>query len=400
MDFIYSAKNQKGAEVTGKISAQNNKQALEMLKNQGLFVLKLDSGKSQIPLGNISFRKKISLKDKIIFTKELAMMVRGGLALIEALNALEEQTENPSFKEAIAKIIDDVRGGMALSKAMAKFPKIFPRLYIAVTESGEKSGKLDQVLDRLADQLQKDYDLITKVKSAITYPIVIVCALIGVVILMLVFVVPKLKDIFSEMGVALPITTRILLGTSDFIVRFWYIVIVLIVGIYFAIRFWARSPKGGMTWDRFKIRMPIFGQLARKIYMARFTRTMATLVASGLPMLEIIDTVKEVVGNKVYKVAFEGISKDVESGVTLSKALKKQKIFPPMIYQMVSVGERSGKIDDVLLNIANFYDKEVEASTSNLASLIEPILILIIGAGVGLAIASIIMPIYSLVNVI
>jgi len=399
MDFTYLAKNQKGAQVTGKISAQNNKQAIEMLKSQGLFVLKLDSS-SHMQLGNISFRKKVSLKDKIIFTKELAMMVRGGLALVEALNALEEQTENQNFKEAIGKITEDVRGGTALSKAMSKYPKIFPGLYIAVTESGEKSGKLDQVLDRLADQLQKDYDLITKVKSAITYPIVIVCALFGVVILMLVFVVPKLKDIFSEMGVALPITTRILLGTSDFVVRFWYIVIALIVGIYFAIRFWARSPKGGLAWDRFKIRMPIFGQLARKIYMARFTRTMATLVASGLPMLEIIDTVKEVVGNQVFKIAFEGISKDVESGVTLSKALKKQRIFPPMIYQMVSVGERSGKIDDVLLNIANFYDKEVEASTSNLASLIEPILILIIGAGVGLAIASIIMPIYSLVNVI
>jgi len=400
MDFIYTAKNQKGKEVFGKITAQSDKQAIEMLKSQGLFVLKLDRGGGQKQLGNISFRKKVSLKDKIIFTKELAMMIRGGLALVEALGALEEQTENPNFKETIAKITDDVRGGMALSQAMAKYPKIFPRLYIAVTESGEKTGKLDQVLDRLADQLQKDYDLISKIKSAITYPIVIVCALLGVVILMLIFVVPKLKDIFSEMGVALPITTRILLGTSDFIVRFWYIVIIIIAGSYFAIRYWARTPKGGLTWDRFKIRMPIFGQLARKIYMARFTRTMATLVASGLPMLEIIDTVKEIVGNKVYMIAFEGISKDVESGVTLSMALKKHRIFPPMIYQMVSVGERSGKVDAVLINIANFYDKEVEASTSSLASLIEPILILIIGAGVGLAIASIIMPIYGLVNVI
>lgn len=401
MEFIYTAKTDKNEVSSGKIQAQNEKQAINSLQKQGLFVLELKTEHQESTQKiSFSFRKKVSLKDKIIFTKQLSMMVKGGLPLVEALNALKEQTENQVFREAIIQITDEVRGGIALSKALEKHPKIFPKLYVSVTASGEQSGKLDQVLERLADQLQKDYDLITKVKAAITYPIVIVCALLGVVVLMLVFVVPQLKGIFSEMGVQLPIFTRILLGTSDFVIRFWYIVIIVITGLYLAIRYWGKTPRGRLSIDKFKITMPIFGQLSRKIYMARFTRTMATLVSSGLPMLRILETVKEVVGNQVYKMAFEGISQDVESGVTLSVALRKQKIFPPMISQMVAVGEKSGKIDEILLHLANFYDKEVDASTSALASMIEPILIVIIGAGVGAAIAAVILPIYSLVNVI
>lgn len=401
MEFTYLAKNQKGEQSSGTISAENEKQALEMLSKQGLFILDIKGGQSDQKTGfNISLKKKISLKDKIVFTNQLAIMIRGGLPLVEALESLKEQTEKPQFVAAINEITEDVRGGMALSKAFSKHPKIFPELYVSVTASGERSGKLDDVLERLAEQLQKDYDLMTKVKTAVTYPIVIVTALIGVVIMMLVFVVPKMKTIFDEMGVALPLPTRILLGISDYTVRYWYIVIIVIVGLVLAIRFWAKTPKGSLILDTWKIKIPLFGTLVKKIYLARFARTTATLIASGLPMLEIIATDKSVVGNKFYQPIFEQISNDVESGVPLSAALKKHKIFPVMISQMVSVGEKSGKIDQILLQLADFYDKEVEATTSTLASLIEPILILVIGAGMGVAIISVIMPIYSLVNVI
>jgi len=269
-----------------------------------------------------------------------------------------------------------------------------------VTASGEKSGKLDDSLQRLAEQLQKDYDLISKIKTAVSYPIVIVIALVGVMALMLIFVVPKLKKIFDEMGVQLPLITRIILGLSNFAVHFWYIVIVVIAGLIIGIRYWSRTPAGGAAWDKFKIKMPIFGILTQKIYIARFARTTATLVASGLPMLEILATVKQVIGNRYYKPYFNLISQDVENGSTLSVALRKQKIFPVMIPQLISVGERSGKVDDILYQIADFYDKEVEASTASLASMIEPVLIIVIGAGIGVAIASVILPIYSLVNVI
>jgi len=404
MDFNYKAKNHAGAESQGIVSAETEKQAIEILSKQGLFVLDIKHGhaqKTNTGKGlNFTFKKKVSLKDKIIFTNQLSIMIKTGLPLIEALGALKEQTENPTFVQAITEITEDVRGGTALSVALAKHPDIFPQLYISVTASGEKSGKLDVVLERLADQLQKDYDLITKVKSAITYPIVIVCALVGVVVMMLVYVVPKMKSIFDEMGIALPLPTRILLSISDFTVNYWYIVLLIIIGIVIGINYWAKTPRGNLAIDTFKIKVPLFGPLTKKIYLARFSRTTATLIASGLPMLDIISTDKTVVGNKYYDPVFDQILKDVESGIPLSLALKKHKIFPVMISQMISVGEKSGKIDQILSQLSGFYDKEVEATTSNMASLIEPILILIIGAGMGLAIISVIMPIYSLVNVI
>lgn len=400
MDFIYKGKNRDNQELHGKITAENEKRALEMLSKQEIYVLEITQEQSTSFLKGSFFKKKVSLKDKIIFTKQLAIMIKGGLPLIEALNALKEQTENQEFMKTIVTITDDVRGGMALSKAFSKHPKTFSDLYVAVTVSGERSGKLDDVLERLAEQLQKDYDLITQVKSAITYPIVIVCALIGVVVLMLVFVVPKMKTIFDEMGVALPLPTRILLNTSGFVVQYWYIVIAATVGMVIFVRYWSKTARGGVYLDKVKVKVPIFGSLVKKIYLARFTRTTATLVASGLPMLEIIETIKTVVGNKYYLPFFNQISKDVESGIPLSAAMKKVKIFPVMVAQMISVGEKSGKIDEILIQLATFYDKEVAASTSSLASLIEPILIIIIGIGMGLAIISVIMPIYSLVNVI
>jgi type IV pilus assembly protein PilC len=398
MEFSYKAKSRDGALKQGIITANNEEEVAASLQKQGLFVLNITGEKKG---GfHISFKKKINLKDKIIFTRQLAIMIQGGLPLVSAIQALQEQTENKVFIKAISEIRVDVRGGMSLSKALAKHKDIFPDFYIAVITSGEKSGKLDKVLVTLADQLQKDYDLMSKVKAAVTYPIVIVFALVLMLILMLVFVVPKLKVIFDQMGASLPLPTRVLLGTSSFMVNYWYVVIILLVLIYFAAKKWGRTNYGGLFIDKFKIKVPIFGVLVRKIYLARFSRTTATLVSSGLPMLEIIATDKRVIDNQYFDPIFDALKTDIESGVALSVALRKHKDFPVMISQMVSVGEKSGKIDEILLQLADFYDKEVEVMTSQLASLIEPLLILIIGGGIGLAIASVILPIYSLVNVI
>ncbi len=397
MEYIYHAKTKDGQMTEGTITAENEAAVLDELHKMSLFIVNV---KPVDPKGMSFFKKKVSLKDKIIFTKQLSIMIKGGLPLVEAIEVLQQQSENLTFKEAISKIRVDVRGGMALSKALTKHEKIFPNFYIAVVASGEKSGKLDKVLESLAVQLQKDYDLISKVKSAITYPIVIVCALVGVMVLMLVFVVPQLKSIFDQMGVVLPLPTRLLLAVSYILTHYWYIVIVVIAGLYFAFKSWGRSSAGGLMVDTLKIRMPIFGPLVKKIYLARFARTTATLISSGVSMLDVLSTDKEVISNHYFDPIFNTIGKDIENGAALSKAIKKHKIFPLMIAQMISVGERSGKIDDILFELADFYDKEVEATTANMASLIEPILIILIGGGIGMAIASVILPIYSLVNVI
>lgn len=405
MKYSYSCKNKEGKIIDGSIDARSEAEAAKALQGQGLFVLEMKKMGGPLPaIGKPMdiplISNRVALKDKIIFTQQLAMMIKAGLPLIDAFAALQEQTENKYFAKTIGEVAAEVKGGKPLSETLAKYPKIFNKLYISIVRSGEKSGKLDEVLERLSDQLQKDYELISKIKAAVTYPIVVIVALIGIVFLMLIFVVPQLKEIFRDLGAELPLTTRIVLGISDFIINYWYVLIALILILVFGIRLWAKTPSGELRWDNFKLKVPLIGPLIRKIYMARFARTMGTLVASGLPMLEIIETVGGIINNRIYQDSFKRISKDIENGLQLSNSLRKQKIFLPMIYHLVAVGEKSGKLDYVLLSMADFFDKEVETTTGNLATLVEPILIILIGAGVGFVVASVIMPIYSLVNTI
>lgn len=405
MKYIYTTKNQSGQVQKGNIEAQSEQQAAKTLQENKLYIL--DIKEEGITLPNITKKFKIpflggkvGIKDKIIFTQQLAMMIKSGLPLVDAFKALEEQTENKYFQKVIADIAKEIKGGKPFSEIISRYPKIFSEFYVAIIRSGEKSGKLDDVLKRLADQLEKDYELMTKIKAASTYPVLVVCALVGIVILMMIFVIPQLKKIFTDMGVELPLVTRVILGTSDILVNYWYIFIILILGFIFGVRFMVQMPRGRLLWDKFKLKVPLIGPITKKIYMSRFCRTTGTLVASGLPILNIIETVKGVIDNRVYQDAFGKISNDLESGIQLSETLKKQKIFPAMIYHLVAVGEKSGKMDYVLLSMADFFDKEIETSTNSLATLIEPLLIIIVGAGVGLVVAAVIMPIYSLVNVI
>lgn len=404
MNYSYTCKSADGKIETGIIDAPNENAAAKLLSEKALFVIDLhkESSPENAAAGiHLPFLgKKVSIKDKIIFTKQLSMMTKAGLPLIDAFAALQEQTENKYFAQIVGEIIKDVKGGKPLSESLAKYPKVFNNLYTATVASGEKSGKLDEVLERLSDQLQKDYDLISKIKSAVSYPIIVVGALIGIMILMFIFVIPKLKMVFADMGATLPLITRIILGISDVLINYWYIFVIIILALYFGLKTWSKTKNGRLSIDRMLLKIPMVGGLMKEIYMTRFARTMGTLIASGLPMLDILETVKHVINNQVYKNAFANISSEIESGVPLSEALKKQKIFPAMIYHLVSVGEKSGKLDYVLLSTADFFDKEIENKTSSLATFIEPVLIIIIGAGVGLVVASVLMPIYSLVNTI
>lgn len=406
MKFTYSAKNAKGEIQNGGLEAPDEKAAAKTLHSQGLFVLNIAAEASLLPGSkgmNIDipfFSKRVNLKDRIIFTQQLAMMINAGLPLVDAFNALEEQTENKYFAGAIHAIKEEVKGGKSLSSSLSKYPNIFSTFYVAIVMSGEKSGQLDKVLERLAQELEKDYELITKIKAAVTYPILIICALVGIVILMLIFVIPQMKKIFADMGVELPLITRIVLGTSDAVRNYWYIFLIVIVGLFLGARFWARTESGGFILDNMKMRLPLVGKLIRKVYLSRFCRTTGTLVASGLPILDIMKTTCLIMNNRVYRNALQRVGQEIENGRTFSDSLKKQAVFPAMIYHLVFVGEKSGKLDEILLSMANFFDRDIETMTANLASLVEPILIMVVGAGVGLVVAAVIMPIYSLVNVI
>lgn len=406
MKFSYTSKTKEGKVQNGTLDAANETAAAKALQGQGLFVINLkpeggSSATAEVKIPFLSFiLNRVSLKDKIIFTQQLAMMTKSGLALIDAFSTIEEQTENKYFAKVIGEITKDVRGGRTLSTSLAKYPNIFSKFYVSVVAAGEKSGKVDEGLASLAEELKKDYDLITKIKAATTYPVLVIFAMFGIMILMLIFVVPELKKIFRDMGVELPLVTRIILGTSDIIINYWYIFFIIGIGLAFGIRYWIKTKRGRYVWDGFKIKIPIIGKLIKNIYYARFCRSAGTLVASGLPILNILKTTQEVLGNCLYQESLQKVAQKIETGQTFSNALKTEKLFPPMIYHLITVGEKSGKLDDILISTATFYDREVESTTNNLANLVEPILIIFIGAAVGLVVAAVIMPIYSLVNVI
>lgn len=398
MLYFYSAKTYSGENTKGEIESVDQFKAVKELKERQLIVLEIKEKKSTFDLSFLRFG--VSLKEKVIFLSQLTMMLKSGLPLVEALEALKEQTSNKQFVEIIDEISIAIRGGKSLSESMQKYPNVFPSLYIGVISSGEKSGKLDEVTDRLAKQMQKDDDLYSKIKNALMYPAVILVAIAGVLTLVLVYIMPQVKKIFDDMNITLPLLTRMILGVSSFTEHFWWLIILIIIGIIIIFRSLLNNYAFKYAWDRMQLSLPIFGPFIKKIYMSRFTSNLATLVSAGLPMLEALDTTKGVVSNVIYQNAMERIYKDIENGVQFSASLKKEKVFPAMIAQLVNIGEKSGKLDLVLTDLSDFFDKEVENITRNLTTLLEPILTIIMGIGVALVVASVILPIYGLVNVI
>ena len=388
-----------GKTTKGEIEAGNEQEAAASLREKGGVVLAVAPQKDARPIiGRLKGR--VSLKDKILFTKQLAVMIKAGLPLDQALKVLSEQIPSKSMGRAIHDMARDVEGGIPLSQSMDKHPGIFPAVYVNLIKSGERSGKLEDVLFKLADQQEKDYELISKVRGAMIYPIVIFAALLGVMAIIILFVMPQIQKVFDDLDAALPLPTRILLSTSAFAREWFFVIAALFIGGIVGLRFYVRrSEEAHAWWDRVKLKVPIFGPLMKKIAMARFTRTTATLITAGLPMLEILDTVADVMGNVVYRDAVRRTRNQVEAGVALSKALSDEKIIPTIVSQVVAIGEKSGNLDFSLANIADFYDKEVDATTRNLSSILEPILMIAIGVGVGFVVISVISPIYNLVNV-
>lgn len=396
--YSYEAKTSDGKTDKGQIEAETMIAATQRLRQQGLLILKLDEGAKKAGFRLHVGRKKVPLKEKIIFTRQLAVMTKAGLSVVKALESLSEQTENRYFKTIIAEVIKAVKGGSTLSKVLSRYPKVFPEVYVAVVEAGEETGQLSEVLFTLADQQEKQAELTSKVKSAMMYPAVILVALIGVIFLVVFFVLPNLKAVFSDFGTQLPLTTRLLFGLSDLMRRYFYILLPLTVVFLYGLRFWATRPSGRLVYDHLKIRVPIFGGLTRKIYMATFSRTLAMLVKASLPILESIKIVQKTISNKHYEEAFDRIQLSVKNGKPLSFAVSREKLFPPMVAQLISLGEESGNLESVLTEITRFYDSEVDTITKNLAALIEPIMLIVMGIGVAFVVTSVLSPIYKLVN--
>ncbi|MEI8342336.1 MAG: type II secretion system F family protein [Verrucomicrobiota bacterium] len=398
--FAYQARDSSGKILSGVQEAVNEDNAINALMTRGLMVLSIQQkagGKVTRRLGTISET------DLVLFTRQLATMIDAGLPLMTGLTALFEQADpkrQAGLQRVIGELIARVQEGDSFNEAISKHPKVFSRLYISMVKAGESGGLLAEVLDRLATFLEENARLHKKIKSAMTYPVVVVCIAICITTFLIVKVVPVFGQIFADFGAKLPGPTQFLMDLSDFIRSEWWVVILIIGGIIFGVRYFLQSDAGSKLWDRWKLKLPVFGELIRKICMTRFSRTFAQLIRSGVPILEVMDIVGESSGNYVIAQAIKSVRDGVEKGDHLTSAMSRQSIFPPMMLRMVAAGESTGKIDAMLEKMADFWDEEIEATLDALTSLIEPIMIVVLGTIVGGIVVAMFMPIFKLNEIV
>jgi type IV pilus assembly protein PilC len=401
--FAYKVRDQGGNVVEGSLEAEDASLVVGKLRQMGYTPIAIEQKSSKSLSSDISIPGlggRIKLKDTAVFSRQFATMINSGLSLIRALAILTEQTENPQLAKVAGDVRLDVERGSSLSAAMSKHPKVFNHLYIAMVKSGEAGGVLDSVLTRLADTIEKQVELRRKIKSAMTYPIVVlvICSVIATAMLLLI--VPQFKAIYADLGGTLPLPTRILISISDLLKKFFPIFVLFGVGAGFAFRKWIKTPSGRPKWDAFKLRVPVGGNLVRKAALARFSRTLAALTRSGVGILEALEIVAETSGNEVVSTAVRETQGAVKRGDTLARPLAEHEVFPPMVVQMISVGEETGALDEMLDKIADFYDQEVSATVDALTSLIEPLLICLMGVIVGGMIISLYLPMFNIIKLI
>ncbi len=400
--FSYQARDASGKIVSGIQDALNEENAVTSLMSRGLMVLSLQQKAS---VSSRSRKKIYSVKetDLVLFTRQLSTMIEAGISLVQAMTALYDQCD-PKRQRSLRHIISDVttrvQGGETFHESIAKHPRVFDRLFVSMVKAGEHGGLLAEILDRLAGFLEATARLRKKVKSAMTYPVIVICIAFAITVFLLVKVVPIFGEIFKDFGAKLPAPTQFLIDVSDFMRNEWYFLIVILGGGIFGARAFLRSTRGKQIADRWKLKLPVFGPLIHKICMSRFSRTFAQLIRSGVPILEVLEIVGGASGNHIVETSLKGVSEDVERGDNLSVALSKKSIFPPMMLRMVSAGEATGKIDTMLEKMADFWDEEIEAMLDALTSLIEPLLIVFLGVIVGGIVIAMFLPIFKLNEVV
>ncbi len=394
--FTYKAKDKAGNSIVGAVEAPSETVATDMLKEKELIVISLaERKKTTLFQTSLPFFNRVKMRDVVVFARQLAVMMTASVPIVQGLRILTRQTENVTFKIIISEIADEVDGGAKFSAALARYPQVFSNFYINMVRSGETTGRLDETLNYLADQQEKDYDLQSKIRGALIYPVFIVSGMLVMGVGMMIFVIPKLVGILKETGAQLPFTTKMLIWTSNFLVRDWWLLLAIIIILFVAFRTVTRSSAGRERFDTLKLRLPIFGAVYRKVYITRLARSMSTLLGSGVPLPQSLEIVADVVGNAVYKNLTLRTIKEVEDGNPLSTTFGQSPLVPPMLAQMMNVGEQTGRLDYVLGKLADFFAKEVENGVTSLVTLIEPIILIVLGVGVGLLVSAILLPIYS-----
>lgn len=400
MKFNYQARTKKGEIHAGQVEASSKEAAINLLQGHGLYVTFLEEIMPSIYAKRIEFFERITQKDVVLFSRQLAIMFKSEVPLIESLKVLSVQTKNPGFEEKIRKISEEVEGGTSFSQALALYPKVFSSFYVAMVKSGEVSGKLSEVLNYLADHLEKEYHLTAKVRGAMIYPILIIIVVFLVLALLIFFVLPNLIEILETSGQELPLPTKIVIAFSGFLRSLgWLVLLGLILFIFFCFRYYS-SEKGRNFFDKISLKIPVIAPFFKMISLTRFAENLSTLISGGLPIAEALEIVGEIVGNVSYKEKILAARDEVRKGEAISSVLgEAPDLFPPVFVQMVLVGEKTGTLDATLMNIVDFYQKEVDRAIDNMFSILEPALIVFLGLIVAGLILSILMPLYQTIAI-
>jgi type IV pilus assembly protein PilC len=384
--------------IRANIVAFNQTEATQKLIKKDWTVLKMQNISDNFEGKLLLYINKIKQKDLVMFFRQFAVMIEANVTIVESLKTLVDQTKNISLQKLISDLAYDVDSGYLLSDAMAKRSDIFSEFYINIIRSGETSGKLEEVLNYLADEVEKNYDMVSKIKNAMIYPIFIITALVGVGVFMMVFVLPELITVIEESGGELPISTRIVIAVSNFLQSYLWLVIILLIAAVFGFKYISKTKRGGAILDAIRIRLPVFGNLFRLIYIVRFTRSLGILLKGGVNISKSLEISARVVKNQVYKGLINDTLRAVNDGNSIVAVFEKSSDIPVMVTQMMAIGEQAGKLDDVLDRITEFYNKEINTILANLTTIMEPLIMVILAVGVGIMVAAVILPMYNLAS--
>lgn len=398
--FKYTAKNQNSQSVTGKIAADNKQAVIEELRKRNLTIISVEEVKESSFTKKSFSSKKVKPDEIVIFSRQLATMVEAGIPILQGLEALQDQVVHPTFKKVLLTVKEDIQHGSSLSAAFAKHPVIFDTLFVNMVKVGETGGVLSSVLDRISTYMEKTLKLKRKVKSALTYPIVVVSMAIIITIVLLVKVVPTFAGIYDSFDQELPMLTQMLIGISNILQKqiAYYIGAIMLIG--FGLRKWHKTDRGALVIDGALLKLPIFGELLRKVAISRFSRTLATLIQSGVPILESLDIVQKTIGNRVLENVVDDVKTTVREGESLAGPLVKSGVFPTMVTRMISIGEKTGQMEKMLLKIAEFYDDQIDAAVDGLTSIIEPLIIGVLGIVIGFIVIALFMPIMNITQIL
>lgn len=401
--FIYSAKDKNAKTVKGEIEAVSKDQALEVLREKELLILKLEETKGDklsVPGFKKTRKTKVPMDELVLFTRQMATMTASGITIVTALDTLADQVDNENFKFVIRDIKEAVNTGASLSEAMSKHTTVFFAYFVNMIRAGESSGMLDDVLERVASYLEKTSALQKKIKSAMIYPAVVSAMAVGITLVMILKVIPVFEDMFSGFGADLPGPTQFLINLSNSMRDSFWLVIAMAVAIVFTLKWYINTDNGKTVIDGFKLRMPVFGPLLRKVAISKFTRTLSTLVKSGVPILSALDIVSKTSGNVVVEKAVSDVRNSVQEGESIAKPMEMSGIFPPLVTRMIEVGEKSGELENMLTKIADFYDEQVDTAVDGLTSLIEPLIIAFLGIVIGGIVLCMFLPIFKMSSLI